>query len=86
MFRDKVIGKLAEKMGYIKQETIPQIERVTSEKVKYIDDYHTKNRQKIVGKNPETREELMQIAENESKADQERETEQPMIEKKMIVK
>lgn len=80
MFRDKVIGKLAEKMGYIKQETIPQIERVTSEKVKYIDEYHTKNRQKIVGKNPETREELMEKAENELKADQEKETEEPTIE------
>lgn len=80
MFRDNVIGKLAEKMGYIKQETIPQVERVTSEKVAYIDEYHTKNRQKVVGRDSETREELIQIEENESKANQERETEQSTME------
>lgn len=62
-FRDNVIGKLAEKIGYVKQETIPQVERVTSEKVVNIEGYMDNARTKILGKNPETREELMQRAE-----------------------
>ncbi len=79
MFKDNVIGKIAEKMGYIKQETIPQVERVTTEKVIYMDEYNANKRREIVGEKPETREELMEKAESELKANQERETEQPDI-------
>lgn len=80
MFKDNVIEKLAEKMGYIKQEMIPQVERDTTDKVINMDAYNEKKRREIVGENPETREELMEEAENRLKANQERETEQPTIE------
>ena len=79
IFRDNVIGKLAERMGYIKQETIPQVERVTTEKVIYIDRYYEDKRRKILGEKAETRDELMQKVESRLKADQEREAEQPAI-------
>lgn len=81
MFRDNVIGKLAEKMGYIKQETIPQVEKVSSKKVSYIENYMGERRTQIVGKEPETIDELMQKAESKLKDYQEeRKAGQPAIE------
>ena len=81
MFKDNVIGKLKERIGYIEQEIIPQVERVSSKKVRYIENYMEKRRTQIVGEKPETIDELMQKAESKLKDYQEeRKAGQPAIE------
>lgn len=64
MFRDNVIGKLAEKIEFIKQDKIPQLERDTLNNITYMNQYMEERRKKILGKNAETKEQLLQILES----------------------
>lgn len=64
MFRDNVIGKLAEKIEFIRQDQIPQLERDTLNNITYMNQNMEKRRQKILGKNAETKEQLLQMLES----------------------
>ncbi len=71
MFRDNVIGKLAEKIEIIRQDEIPQLERDTSNNIIYMNQYMEKRRQQILGENAETKEQLLQIVESNLAVQQE---------------
>lgn len=62
-FKDNVIQKVAEKVGYIKNEKYPEIKRSTSEKVSSFKENISEKKEQILDKGRETKEQLMQKAE-----------------------
>ncbi len=73
MFRDNVIGKLAEKIEFIRQDEIPQLERDTLNNITDMNQQMEKRRQKILSKKAGTKEQLLQILESNLIVEQETE-------------
>lgn len=61
-FKDNVIKKVAEKIGYIKNEKYPEIKRSTSEKISSFKENMSERKNQILDKGRETKEQLMQRA------------------------
>lgn len=62
-FKDNVIKKVAEKVGYIKNEKFPEIKQDTAEKISSFKDGMRERKEQILDKGRETKEQLMQKAE-----------------------
>lgn len=62
-FKDNVIKKVTEKVGYIKNEKFPKIKQDTAEKISSFKEGMREKKEQILDKGRETKEQLMQKAE-----------------------
>lgn len=62
-FKDNVIKKASEKIGYIKDEKLPEVKQETAGKINNFKENMTEKREQLIDKGRETKEQLMQKAE-----------------------